>query len=655
MARKLIKKERLPFSLRKTWGKTFIFFGFLSLGFFPLLPPAAAPAGFETPAWRQNGEMDEAWFAHREHLKKGNLEKSRAELEKIYQWKLDRGIRNHYPFALALIRESGEGLPGGRAGSAELLDFAEKMAPDLSQVPSARATLIFSGIPESLEAAGRGIIDLGQGIILAYSNPEEALPRLSNIALWILVSFLLTLVLFSLSLLVRYHSFWTHHLTHLGSSHMGSAPFGVLSLLILFSPFFLGLGWIWTAALWLLLFWNYGRRADRTVILTLLFLLLLLPTGIRTYASLLGSLQGKGMSEILRAHNGNWNEETYQKTVSLLRRNPEDLELIGAAGLMEKRMGRFAEAEEHFGQMLRLDPRSGAAWNNLGNVYLATQRLDQAVEAYQKAAVLEPSRGEPHYNLAQAYLLRLRMKEAGAELERAQTLQGKLISYYAKTSSRNPNRLLIDRTIDPLRVWQRALTPSADDEEAARGLWGMIWGNLPLERGEMAAAALLVLVGMFHLAGKRLSLIRPCERCGNLICSRCARSRVMGNQCVQCLNAFAAKPSLDPKAIKKKLADVARHQSRLASFPTRISLLLPGWGHLVRGRSAGGTLILFLFIIFVTLLFWGKFPNPWVPETGMSIPRTVLGILLFAGFYGLVQHRMKKICLQEGRSHFRRA
>ena len=46
-------------------------------------------------------EAGKIWLLHREHLKKGDWEKSQGDLEKLYQWKLDQGIRNHYPYALA--------------------------------------------------------------------------------------------------------------------------------------------------------------------------------------------------------------------------------------------------------------------------------------------------------------------------------------------------------------------------------------------------------------------------------------------------------------------------------------------------------------------------------------------------------------------------
>jgi Flp pilus assembly protein TadD len=70
---------------------------------------------------------------------------------------------------------------------------------------------------------------------------------------------------------------------------------------------------------------------------------------------------------------------------------PQDPDILLSLGLVEKRMGKWSEAEQRFLQLLQLDPRSAAGLNNLGNL-LVTGRPDQAVQAYQKAATDPPGR-----------------------------------------------------------------------------------------------------------------------------------------------------------------------------------------------------------------------------------------------------------------------
>ncbi len=678
MTRKLIKGNiQGPHSLKLgfqgprmnlSWGRKFIFYplGIVLLWILfwgsPGWAETAAPSDVSGPGMesetKERGGLEKVWFAHRELLEKGDWEESQGEMEKIYQWKLDQGIRNHYSYSLALVRESQQGVEKGKyREAAELLNYAEKMAPDFSEVSTSRAGWMGSQISNSWENATKAVLTWFQGVWRSFSNQEEALPQIANLSLWILLSFLLTFVAFALSLFIRYYSFFAHHLKHLIRLEMNPIPLSVLSLLILFSPFLLGMGWMWTMTLWVLVFWMYAGRPERLVIIALLLLLLLLPAGIRFYSSAFFSLTGNGVPEILQANTGVWNGELYQKILAMNQMNPQDRDVLQAIGLMEKRMGKFSEAESRFLEMAKLDPRSGTAFNNLGNIYLVNSQLDQAMEAYRNAVRLEPSRGEAYYNLGQAYLLKLRMKEAEVEFQKAKSLQPQLISYYTSISSWNPNRLVIDRTIDPFQVWRRILTPTPERDQIARGLWGILWGGIPLEYGEIALGCLLAFLGGIYLVSQRLSVIRNCERCGKLICSQCTRSRVMGTQCVQCLNVFTANRSADPKVIRKKRAEAARYHSWLTSFPQRISLIVPGFGHLIRGNSKEGILHLFLFMLFVSRVFlWvDGLPNPMVLNHTLSFPWLVITGVLFLLFYSFVQYRMKQIRSQGGKFHFRTA
>ena len=155
----------------------------------------------------------------------------------------------------------------------------------------------------------------------------------------------------------------------------------------------------------------------------------------------------------------------------------------------------------------------------------------------------------------------------------------------------------------------------------------------------------------------RIPLIRNCERCGRLICSRCTRSRVIGNQCVQCLNAFATGSSADVKALRTKRAQMARYQAWLKFLPRTLSVIFPGAGHLVWGRSKEGILYLFIFILFLTKVsLWIRgVPNPLVLYPSVSIPWVIVAGLLYLLFYLGVQWRMNRIQTKGGKLYFRRA
>lgn len=607
------------------------------------------------------GEEDagKIWLLHRELLKKGDWAKSQGELEKLYQWKLDRGIRNHYPYALALIRESqdiaregeSEAIPG-------LLNFAEKMAPDLSQVAYARARWLWSQNPLSLEKAGQAGWHWLQGVLRSFYNLEEALPQLANLTLWILLSFLITFGTFSFSLIFRYYPFFAHHLKHLIPLAIPPKALGVLSILILFSPFLLGAGWMWLFVLWLLILGGAGHRPDRAVSIALLAILLFLPSAIRLYSSFLTSLTENGVPEISRANTGVWNVDLHRKLVALKQSSPQDPDILQALGLAEKRMGNFPEAEQNILRWAKLQPQASEAFNNLGNIYLVTNRTGQAVDAYKKALAARTSKAESHYNLGQAYLLNFQMREAEGEFRRARELKPQLISYYTSISSRNPNRMVIDQTIEPLRLWERVFLDNPERERISQGSWEFLWNGVPLKYGEVTVAVILGLLLLVQIFSRNSPPpIRICERCGHLICSRCTRSMVLGKHCSQCVTAFSPGRSADPQVVKWKKAEVARYQSRRKSLPRWCSLILPGVGHLLVGRAKEGTIYLFILILFLAkiLLWQGWVPSPLVLTTWPSLPWMVAVAFLFVVYYGFVQYRMFRIRSKGGKFHFQTA
>ena len=73
--------------------------------------------------------------------------------------------------------------------------------------------------------------------------------------------------------------------------------------------------------------------------------------------------------------------------------------------------GNFAEAITNYKSVIRLNPQSSVAHNNLAVTYLHMGKNKEALAALRRAATLEPNSGTIHLNLARAYL-RLRNKDA---------------------------------------------------------------------------------------------------------------------------------------------------------------------------------------------------------------------------------------------------
>jgi TM2 domain-containing membrane protein YozV len=249
------------------------------------------------------------------------------------------------------------------------------------------------------------------------------------------------------------------------------------------------------------------------------------------------------------------------------------------------------------------------------------------------------------------------LNEAESEFRRAKELRPQLISFYTSIASRHPNRMTIDRSLEPLQLWKRVLGETPERERLENGFWTFFGGRFPLPFEEIFGMVFLLLLGVIHWGGRRRPLIRRCERCGRLICSRCSRSLVIGNQCLQCVNAFTKNPTGDSQQLKEKRLQVARHQLRQFALSRWLSFLLPGAGHLHRGHAKEGFIYISLGSLFLAkaILWGGWIPNPLDLEISSSVPWVVAILLLFLVFYGWVQFRLLQILRREAKFYFRTA
>lgn len=88
-------------------------------------------------------------------------------------------------------------------------------------------------------------------------------------------------------------------------------------------------------------------------------------------------------------------------------------------GNIYRALKRLDEAERSFRKALRLQPTLPQAHNNLGNVLLELGRLDEAEACYRKAVVIDPKYSNAHSNLGNTLRLRGKLTEAEAACKKA--------------------------------------------------------------------------------------------------------------------------------------------------------------------------------------------------------------------------------------------
>src|SRR5271168_2967983 len=106
----------------------------------------------------------------------------------------------------------------------------------------------------------------------------------------------------------------------------------------------------------------------------------------------------------------------------ILRRAPEDFEVMHALGVLAVQTGRYSLALELMPAVLLHRP-TAAAYGDLGNAYLGLSLLGDAIQSYDRALELQPRLPSVHLNRGGALRSLGRNPEALASYATATLLQ----------------------------------------------------------------------------------------------------------------------------------------------------------------------------------------------------------------------------------------
>ncbi|MGB3298903.1 MAG: tetratricopeptide repeat protein [Phormidesmis sp.] len=109
-------------------------------------------------------------------------------------------------------------------------------------------------------------------------------------------------------------------------------------------------------------------------------------------------------------------------------------------GITAHNSGHYAEAASIWRQMLRAEPTSDIAYNNLGNALLKLGQLSEAEAAFRAAIRLAPNEAVRYYNLGNVLAEQGRVNEAIAAYKDTIRLDAaSAAAYYNLTSVRDKN------------------------------------------------------------------------------------------------------------------------------------------------------------------------------------------------------------------------
>ncbi len=532
-------------------------------------------------------------------------------LDRVQSIVLDNGAINFTPYSLMLIQQSREAIKARNYDRAVVLaEYARKISPDLPPAYLAEAGAHFSRNKANAHL-------LFKGYFLAFVKKLQNVDSLSffiiSNASVIIGAVLLTMLVFALVVMLQYYRHLYHDVRHvIPTAVPHKAVWGCVMLLFLV-PVFCSLSIFWVCLYWLVLLFGYMDIRKKCITLVLAGIIALVIPALIVLGSFCLYLPQSDLTKLLWKANYDFCDTNHIEQVETAAlQNPDDVEVLFSIGLLQKKEQNFATAQKYYERLLPRDPRSYKTVTNLGNVYLALERWDDAVQKYKDAIALAPERAAAaHFNFARAYQQRFMFREAEPELVQAKKLDHARIDRYLAIYSKNLNRLLVDEVLYKKHIVARAYGLFQGEDTIAAGVWDLLFGGITLVYGPL----LLILVSCLNVYVVRKEAFRistKCTMCGKILCKRCQLVISADMLCAQCHNFLQKQEKLSYKQREAKVSQVARFVKRYRFFTALFSRLLPGAGHIWKGFPVQGVFFLLLFfLLLLKVVTLAVLDGPW--------------------------------------------
>lgn len=606
---------------------------------------AAAPPGF--PPASEDGtqvirppsgtfaDLDVLWEKRRQHLEQRDFALAEADLENYRRLKEELGVKNATLPALALLREARNARQREDLdGAGKLLDAAVALAPDLGAARLARAAFWFSESPFKI---GRVVDEILTAVSATFSDPPTRLRLLGNTLLtaWlglVLAGAVWLLLLFLRRLTLLFHDF--HHLFPRGVARLQT---GLLLVLLLALPIIFRAGLMLWLLCWTVASFLYQERKERVLTLLVVLLLGTSPFVMAWSFRALASRTSTAV-DLLRVQDDLPATQPLERLRSRLVESPDQPALlVGLAG-HAKRNGDLPAARAWLERALAARPDSEVVQNNLGNVLFLSGEMDRALEFYGRAVQQRPNAIEPYVNMSRLYFRRLDLNKGREAHQQALRLDAETARRLSEAAqSGRANHVVADMALPG--AWVSALlddgVPPGPTAAAVDGLWRRVGGFGPVQVFPWLALGYCVLLLLLWPVSGRLSLSRPCLRCGRAACRRCNAELRDDTYCGPCFHAFVKKEQVDAKARISKEIEIRQFRRRQTSLSRALSFLLPGAGQVLRDKPILGFLFLNLAGCLLAGLILGEGParSPLPAGGGIDWWRLLLLLVPLLGVY----------------------
>ncbi len=626
--------------------------------------PEPSATTYRTPLIRGSSTADDAWRGARQRLAEGDNVAARVLLERLQVASDGAALLGLHGPALVVLDAARRAVTAGKPHEAlDLATIATHLAPNSSEVAFTSAAVRWeSGGFSELNGA---VSDVTTGLGRLGRDATGQVALLGRASGALQLALCLAMVLFGLVMLFRHSGRLAHDTGHFLPAAVRGPPLLVVgAVVVLVLPLAVGMGLVLMSLVWLAMLWPYTTLRERIVGAVLATLVALTPIWNRLYGSALAyptsriaaaqqcltdlcleRLQDRAMAP----------SDTASGVLSADEHLALGLARYHEGATVEGPLLVLSDAVRHFKGALEHTPDAYAAQLGLANaMYTRANRecqargesrqptLDAALQAYDRAFTLSESPTEAAYN--RSVLLRQlgKVEDAEKALDQAKMSDLARVMAFRETVTKGATaptepgcpprfdgaRLLMDAWPSVGSVVLRGL-----DLEDGKGPVLVPLGQL---LAGIAPASYFPLVGtlcavVLILGAWLVRLMRPaheCSQCGRVACGRCRRELREIDLCERCLFIRIKGAFVDSR--DKWLRDRGLRESKARRDRTTqiLSMLVPGLGHLLRGKTASGTALLVSFVWSAVLAVVG---STLLPESGPTRvdAGTILSTLAF--------------------------
>lgn len=541
--------------------------------------------------------IQQLWFQRKILLSQGREEDAARQGELIRTFCQEEGIGRLESIADALLVESARHAEQGHyEQSLASLELAEQLDPGRGQIHFARAEVLWKSGGGMFAAAGQILAGVRASVVRGVEN----MTLVNQAGFFLVLAILGTVTLFGLLMAVRYHAALRHEIEE-ACLRAGRAEWGRgLGWIVVLSPFLLWVGTGWAALFWVAVFFRYMARAERVAAVGLLALTFVAVPAYRTSVAVYGMTTDPAVRTTLEAASGPYSPERIVKLRKLVAADPEDARYRFLLAGLYKNGRYFDEAFDEYRLALQLDPTLYQANINIGNIFHVSGHFGEAIAHYQKAIDQHPESALAYYDMYLAQSESFRFKEADASLARARTIDPDWVTRAMADAREAGDRpLVLDAQIETGSIWRAALEGRGPDRPTGDVSLAGIATNM---LNPLGAATLVAFLACFGLAWMGREPARGCIRCGRAFCGHCKSGREGHEYCTQCQHLFVLGDGLAPETKTRKLYEVRRHERRTRLSRRIAGIVVPGAGHLLRGRGLLGVTLAVAW--FAGILAW---------------------------------------------------